>query len=89
MSVNKVSKILISAIIFIAPCVSMADCCCRKIVDYMVVVEDNFGNIQDKIKQLIKEGWQPLGGISRSYRRNDAQAMVKYENVEGGQCDKF
>ena len=83
MSMNKVSKILISAIIFLAPCVSVADCCCRKIVDYMVAVEDNFGTIQDKVNRLIKEGWQPLGGISSSYRNNDEQAMVKYENVEG------
>jgi hypothetical protein len=84
MSMNKVSKILISAIIFLAPCVSVADCCCRKIVDYMVVVEDKIGTIQDKVNRLIKEGWQPLGGISSSYRSSDEQAMVKYENVEGG-----
>lgn len=50
----------------------------------MVVVEDKIGTIQDKVNRLIKEGWQPLGGISSSYRSSDEQAMVKYENVEGG-----
>ncbi len=80
---NKVSKILISAIIFLAPCVSVADCCCRKIVDYMVVEANLLESIDVKVKQLIDKGWVPFGGVSRSWRTDDAQAMVKYENAEG------
>ena len=79
MSMNKVSKILISAIIFLAPCVSVADCCCRKIVDYMIVEKDNFHNFSDQVKNLIKEGWQPFGGVSQWNSRIHTQAMVKYE----------
>lgn len=87
MSLNKVSKILISAIIFIAPCVSMADCCCRKIVDYIVVNEMDSYRIIDKVKKLIVEGWMPLGN-AEAHLYGLYQTMVKYEIVEGWQCER-
>ena len=48
------------------------------ITEYMIVCEGTRGkDIEQRVKELISDGWQPLGGISicpGAY----AQAMVKY-----------
>lgn len=58
----------------------------RKIVDYIIVIPsfETFEEYQDKIRTMIKEGWQPLGGISTHGKPDESiiflQAMVKYED---------
>ena len=69
-----------------------------KIVDYCVVVSplkssSSEDDLTKDVVEMIKEGWQPLGGVSmvqddgHSYGNNwtvirFAQAMVKYEEGE-------
>jgi hypothetical protein len=50
----------------------------NKVVDYKLVQTWCY-NIDDEISLLLKEGWQPLGGVSVN---SDyvSQAMVKYED---------
>ncbi len=72
-------KVLIIFIALLVPPASMADCCCRKIVDYVCAYATTFGNIDKKVQELISKGYQPLGGISLNNNGSMAQAMVKYE----------
>lgn len=57
----------------------------NKIINYIIVSPtDQYGNIQiDYIGELIKDGWQPLGGLcaynSSVGNNNIYQVMVKYE----------
>ncbi len=57
----------------------------KKIIDYIIVYEYCNNDLCIKVCDLIKNGWQPLGGISQSIRSSSdypnfiMQAMVKYE----------
>lgn len=66
----------------------------RKIIEYTLVVdfhESHEENFLVEVKKYIKEGWQPLGGVSTSIGINKetgeeyymfSQAMVKYDSHE-------
>ena len=73
-------KTLFIAIVLFIPSICMANCCCKKIIDYMVVRESIRGNFTETIRNLIAEGWQPFGGVSNSMNNAIIQAMVKYES---------
>jgi len=60
----------------------------RKIIDYCVVVSEKSRNetggkgFPEKVKEKIKEGWQPQGGVcyhNSGHYHGLSQAMVKYE----------
>lgn len=53
-----------------------------KIIDYMIAEATNFESLESIVKRLIKEGWQPFGGVSYELLKYERQAMVKYEEVE-------
>jgi Domain of unknown function (DUF1737) len=61
----------------------------KKIIEYKLIVNNHSDFLQDKINDLISEGWQPIG--SPSFQRDEVngakecrwyfcQAMVKYED---------
>jgi hypothetical protein len=55
----------------------------KKIIEYQVVTaEGNVNELIQYVNQLIKEGFQPLGGISSAAGTDSAvcfsQAMAKY-----------
>jgi hypothetical protein len=55
-----------------------------KVVDYMVT-EGNKVTIERRVNRLIKQGWQPIGGIAESQDKDKVlfyQAMVKYEAIK-------
>jgi hypothetical protein len=58
----------------------------NKIIEYQVAVsEGNFNELVEKVNQLIKEGFQPLGGISSTSVAQIvcySQAMVKAAQME-------
>jgi hypothetical protein len=49
-----------------------------KISEYLVVSVSSVKELQQAIEVHMKEGWQPLGGVSIS-TGGYAQALVKYE----------
>ena len=52
----------------------------RKVVEYKVVADSSMLSLFEKeINKMIKEGWQPLGGMTRDSGTTFFQAMVKYE----------
>ncbi|TSA25070.1 DUF1737 domain-containing protein [bacterium] len=55
----------------------------RKIIDYTIVrvrpISASTDKIESEVKDLIKKGWQPIGGISLT-ASIQAQALIKYEN---------
>jgi hypothetical protein len=61
----------------------------KKIVDYYVVAQESAPNLIRDCNTLVRQGWQPYGGISCSRLKSSsrdgldkavyAQAMVKYE----------
>ena len=50
----------------------------NKIIDYYLLRDEN-QHIADRVRELIKEGWQPLGGIFENSYNDYIQVMVKYE----------
>ncbi len=50
----------------------------RTIVDYKIVVSASVTNLETKVKNLMEDGWQPLGGSAP----DNTQTMVKYEKDE-------
>jgi len=58
----------------------------RKIVDYLIVseIENSVRSFERLVKQHIRQGWQPLGGVVlwQSYQGTELlQTMVKYEET--------
>jgi hypothetical protein len=47
-----------------------------KITDYRVVLHTNLKDLSEAIRQHIKTGWQPLGGVAFS-TAGWAQAIIK------------
>lgn len=55
----------------------------KKIVDYVLIHEWDLSKLEDVVIQHIKNGWQPIGGVSFASddaNRDYVQAMVKYES---------
>ena len=53
-----------------------------KITDYQILKYSQIGYLESEVANAIKEGWQPLGGVSVCLYRYDneySQAIVKYE----------
>ncbi len=50
------------------------------IIQYHVVWDDSLLDLLEEVNEMIKEGWQPQGGIAAN---NDSvfQAMVKHETA--------
>lgn len=58
----------------------------NKVKEYMVVVMPGAQPLVDRVTDLIKQGWQPQGGVSFSLGgqvNGFAQAMVLYDNQQG------
>jgi|GEM_PF-960323 len=58
-----------------------------KVVDYKLIEASGRETGEQRVKELIKEGWAPLGGASASIDNEETygsyvQAMVKYEAKE-------
>lgn len=54
----------------------------RKIIDYIIIKDDYSINVETKVLEKIKEGYELLGGAScggSGYTTYYTQAMVKYE----------
>lgn len=77
----KTFRALIITVALLAPCVSVADCCCRKIVDYIVASAYLKESLEGEVIRLIKKGWQPYKGVTHNSKNGWMyQAMVKYED---------
>lgn len=61
-----------------------------KIADYFVITDFEKSNLERQVKEMIKDGYIPFGGIAITYSPNYhnspmgvivfSQAMVKYDN---------
>ena len=49
----------------------------KKVTDYQVVTAVTLGLLQDKVKALLKAGWQPIGGLVTIGDHTLSQTMVK------------
>jgi hypothetical protein len=55
----------------------------KKIVDYTFVT-GNLVNMEDKVRQMIEDGWQPFGSVTITVLPSETiliQGMVKYEEL--------
>lgn len=55
-----------------------------KVVDYYVCWFKDFAGIEKEVRELISQGWQPEGPLSKFYRKSDDkeyyyQVMIKIE----------
>jgi hypothetical protein len=73
-----VKKILSIVILLLFMTPVLANCCCKKIVDYILVRQEIRNNFDEEIRKLIIQGWQPFGGVAVN-RFGSFQAMVKYD----------
>lgn len=66
----------------------------RKIVEYTIVTRDDTPTFMEVMNYMIKNGWQPLGGLAIEhslsgsspnfkFKTSPFQAMVKYESPKG------
>lgn len=54
-----------------------------KITDYKIATGSSREYLEEKVKKLMGNGWQPIGGTSLSYQAGRFyQTMVKYETDE-------
>jgi hypothetical protein len=81
---KRLIKALMFTIILFFSSISFASESNRKIVDYCILGDRYIEKLQEKIKKLIDEGWQPFGGVAVDYYCNRFQAMVKFEEITGG-----
>lgn len=58
----------------------------KKVIDYRITFDRHIDVIESNVKKMIKDGWQPIGGISSFFETYSgstsyffSQAMVKYE----------
>lgn len=73
-------RIVILSVTLLFPCHSLADCFCRKIVDYTVASAFLKESLVEEVESLIKKGWQPYKGVTHNSRNGWMyQVMVKYE----------
>ena len=61
------------------------------ITDYNVVTATHLADLQDRVRQKIKSGWQPIGGIALLHEEDAgsnkphmvfAQAMISMQDSE-------
>lgn len=79
----KAFRVLILSVTLLAPCTSVADCFCRKIVDYTVASAFLKESLVEEVERLIKKGWQPYKGVTHNSKNGWMyQAMVKYEEIK-------
>ena len=58
----------------------------KKIISYVVIVKDCNSELERTVREELKHGWQPFGGVSMTVAKNGnsglvyqyAQAMVVY-----------
>jgi hypothetical protein len=51
----------------------------KKIVDYCILKHKNPDLLEIAVKEYIKLGWQPKGGLCWLMDNSASQAMIKYE----------
>lgn len=51
----------------------------KKVIKYKILISPSFYRLQDDVNDEIKNGWQPLGGVSGYNNYSFMQAMVKYK----------
>lgn len=53
-----------------------------QITDYYIIYATRLKSLEKRVKEYIKDGWQPFGGHVIGYRNDGlfySQAVVKYE----------
>lgn len=58
-----------------------------KIIDYKVVESYSISSLEEEIKLLIKNGWEPLGGVSVTCYSSPSyfiynQSLIKYNEIK-------
>jgi hypothetical protein len=51
----------------------------KQIIEYRILIDQYLDHLEGKVNAHIKNGWQPIGGVSSSLNHNYVQAMVKYK----------
>ena len=49
----------------------------KKLTEYMVLTSPHLGDLTEKVKSAMAEGWQPLGGMITIGDHSLGQTMVK------------
>lgn len=73
---------MLMLVAFLTPSFSFAE---KKIVEYKIMEDwGNLKELESKINDMIKAGWQPLGCVGYNNSGSFVQPMVKYESEEKG-----
>lgn len=51
----------------------------KKVIEYKILIDHYFDHLQDNVNDHIRNGWQPIGGVSSRADHHYMQAMVKYK----------
>jgi hypothetical protein len=53
----------------------------KKIINYKMIIAENWEELEYKVNEYIKEGWQPYNNFYMSKNYAIIQPIVKYEEV--------
>ena len=77
---KSIYKILLGIVILLMPYFCMAECCCKKIVEYTIASSYLKESLIGEVGRLMKKGWQPFKGIQIHGKTGWMyQIMVKYD----------
>jgi hypothetical protein len=51
----------------------------KKVIKYEILISVSYHDLQDEVNKYIRNGWQPIGGMSAVLNHSFMQAMVKYK----------
>lgn len=51
----------------------------NRIIEYKILISPMFHSLEDDVNKYIRNGWQPIGGVSSVLNYSYMQAMVKYK----------
>ena len=51
----------------------------KKITEYEILISTSYHDLQDEVNKYLRNGWQPIGGVSSVVNYSYMQAMVKYK----------
>lgn len=51
----------------------------KKITEYKILISVSYHDLQDEVNKYVRNGWQPIGGVSSVVNFSYMQTMVKYK----------
>lgn len=51
----------------------------KRVTEYKILISVSYHDLQDEVNKYMRNGWQPIGGVSAVLNNSYMQSMVKYK----------